>query len=283
MYNFIDANICPEMLDKEPFLATHTLLGEEVLSIESLAQILPRLPKEQVMFSQGLNDLNENFDRAHIDRKNHMSSKDTIEKLKTHSSYIMVRSPETSPEFKNVFDKLKEDISQLCLKKGIGSEIFDPMLYLFISSPGAKTPFHIDRYSTLLFQLRGTKTVAIYDQFNEDIVSAKVRENFVDYGPLRPNWSKKTDHLAQKFHFNPGQMLHIPFIAPHYVENGTDDISISLSIIFRTNESRKWIKAMTVNNRLRSRLKLNPSPIGNNSGKIILKATCSPLITRMMR
>ena len=283
MFNFLDSNILPEKLDNEAFIANHNLNKTEVLSIDSLSQIIPSLPKEQVMFSKGLADLNENFDRAHIDKKNNLSLKETIEQLKTHSSYIMVRSPETSPALQSTFQGLKDDVSKLCDRKGIGTELYEPMLYLFIASPSVKTPFHIDRYSTLLFQLRGSKTIAVYEQFNDKVVPAVVRESFVDHSELRPSWKNETDHLAQKFEFTPGQMLHIPFIAPHYVENGHQDISISLSIIFRTNESQNWLKAMTVNNRLRSKLKLNPSPIGNNSGNIKLKAKCSPFVTRIIR
>lgn len=278
MFNCIDSEINPKDFDTNPFKFKHKMLGHEALSLDNLSKVLVNLPQDQVMYSKGLSDLNTNFDRAHIEQSNNMSIEETIENIKTSSSYIMVKSPETDPSFKDLHQSLVSDVNQVMMSKGVGKNAIEPKLFLFIASPNAKTPFHIDRYSTFLFQFRGSKTVAVYDQFDEKIVPAEIRENFASYGPQRPQWSEETDSQAQKFHFTPGEALHIPFIAGHYIQNGAEDVSISMSIIFRTNESQTWLDAMAVNNSLRAKLGMNVTPVGQNFGKDKMKANMLPIL-----
>jgi hypothetical protein len=75
----------------------------------------------------------------------------------------------------------------------------------------------------------------------------------MDSSEQRPPWNPEMDHLAKKFDFQPGDMVHIPYTGGHYVKNGPEDISISLSIFFQTNETLKLTNAMRINHRLRKR------------------------------
>ncbi|MFT6632108.1 MAG: hypothetical protein ACJAS4_002070 [Bacteriovoracaceae bacterium] len=278
MYKYIKDKLNPKDLDKTPFKFTHKLKEHPSLSLENLANVLANLPKDQVMYSKGLDDLNANFDRAHIDQKNNLTIEETIETIRTSNSYIMVRSPEDDPSFKELYKELIEDVNSVMKQKGVGEEAIEPKLFLFIASPNAFTPFHIDRYSTFLFQIRGSKEVAVFDQFDDKVVPASIRENFADYGQQRPSWTKDIDHRGHKFQFSPGEALHIPFISGHYIKNGPEDVSISISIIFRTKESQTWLDAMAVNNRLRSQAKINVEPVGNSPMKDKMKSQLFPAL-----
>lgn len=238
MYNAITSKIDAKKLDQCAFKFSHNLKDHPALRLDNLSRVLTSLPQDQVMYSKGLDDLNANFDRAHIDQKNNLSIEETIENIRTSNSYIMVRSPEDDPSFKELYSELISDVNNVMEHKGVGTEAIEPKLFLFIASPNAFTPFHIDRYSTFLFQIRGSKEVAVFDQFDETIIPAKTREAFADYGANRPVWSESADKKAHKFQFSPGEALHIPFIAGHYIKNGAEDVSISISIIFRTQESK---------------------------------------------
>jgi hypothetical protein len=286
MYKYLEQDIDPINLDEKPFCFKHKLLGHPALELENLSNVLVNLPENQVMYSKGLNDLNANFDRAHIDQKNNLTIEETIQNIKSSNSYIMVRCPEKDPSFKELHKELIQDVESVMRFKGVGNQAIEPKLYLFIASPNAFTPFHIDRYSTFLFQFRGTKEVAVYPQWDESIIPHDVRENFADFGPRRPEWKQETDHLATKFNFKPGEGLHIPFISGHYIKNGAEDVSISMSIIFRTQESQMWQNAMAVNNRLRTKLNkvgINVNPVGTHRGKDEFKNLMYPALNVMSR
>ncbi len=253
-------------LDREPFKCHHTITDHPALSLANLQKVIPSLPQDQVFFSSGSLNKSDDFDRAHIDKKSSFSLEQTLQDLQKTDAYIMVRSPEADPSFKDLFASMRSDVEALMQAQNLGRSAIDPMLYLFIASPGSITPFHIDRYSTLLLQLKGTKKVYLYPAWDEKYCPAETLEGFMARKPVRPVYHESMASGAKGFDFGPGEVLHIPFVAPHHVENGKDSVSISLSIIFNTNESMLKQKALMMNHRLRN-LGLKPTPI--NQSKII--------------
>ena len=64
-----------------------------------------------------------------------------------------------------------------------------------------------------------------------------------------------------------------------YVKNGAEDISISLSFFFQTDETNRWVKAMQFNNRVHRHLGLQLSPIGKSRFRDNLKASTLNVVT----
>ena len=192
----------------------------------------------------------------------------------------MVRQPETDPSFKPLLDELRSDVARMVAAAGVGGSIDDAMLYLFIASPNSVTPFHIDRYSTFLMQFQGNKEVTVYPPWDQRVVDDEDAEHFFANTGRRPMWRPESESLGHRFSFSPGQTLHIPFAAGHHVRNGSDDVSISLSIIFNTAQTRQLKRALVLNHHLRrqlGRLGLRPgrvamAPQGGNAISPLLRA-----------
>ena len=275
-----------DRLDRTAFSFSHRLLGHPALTLDNLERVLPALPREQVFYSSGLLKESDDLDRAHVDHQNGLSLKQTIETIRTSDSYIMVRSPETDASFDPLFRDLKGDVESLMRSRGVGSRAIDSMLYLFIASPNSVTPFHIDRYSTFLMQFSGSKEVCVFPQWDERVVTASDCEAYMAGTGRRPVWRAEAEPLASRFKFKPGDALHIPFMAGHLVRNGADEVSISMSIIFNTAETMAQIKALMLNQRLRSRLGrfgLAPSPVGHDPARDHFKARLWNAGTRVAR
>ncbi len=261
--------------DRAPFKFKHRLMGHPALSLENLGRVIPALPKEQVYYSSGLLSKSDDFDRAHIEHGNGLTIEQTIENIRTSDSYIMVRSPEVDASFKPLFNELVGDVGALIRRQGGGDRVVNPQLYLFIASPNSLTPFHIDRYSTYLMQFRGAKEVKVFPGGDERVVTAVECENFMARAGQRPTWKPDSENLGTSFHFAPGEALHIPFVAGHYVKNGADDVSISMSIIFNTRDTAHRIRALLFNQRVRptmTSLGLSPSPVGSHAFVDALKS-----------
>jgi len=251
-----------DLLDRDAFTFQHRLMGHPALSLENLGRVIPALPSSQVFYSSGKLDRGDNFDRAHVEHANGLSIEETIENIRTSDSYIMVRAPESDPSFRPLFRELVADVENLIRERRVGQKAHGAMLYLFIASPNSVTPFHIDRYSTILMQFRGSKDVTVFPQWDERVVSSDTREGFVAHSGARPVWRPQAEALGTTFRFAPGDALHIPFVAGHHVRNGPDDVSISMSIIFNTDETRSQTRAMVLNHKLRQGLRLRPHPVG---------------------
>lgn len=245
-------------LDRDAFKLSHKLLGHPALTLENLGAVLPRLPKRQVMFSNTSLQNGDDFEATFRTRPKGVGIEETIEQIRTSNAYIMVSRPEADASFRDLRDALVADVRTILQNQGLGLEPLDPHLYLFIASPNSITPFHIDRYSTLLMQFRGSKTVHVYEQWDDRIVSRRDREAYVAYARTKLPWSAELDAFGQAFHFSPGEALHIPFISGHHVHNGPDDVSISMSIIFNTAQSIRWRGALAFNHEIRKRTKFIP-------------------------
>lgn len=264
------------LLDRQPFKFSHNLMGHPALSLENLGRVLPALSTDLVFYSKSTRDTGADLDRLHEEKRNGLSIEETIENIRTSDSYIMVRSPETDPSFASLHKELLDEVGKLIQERGSGNEARESMLYLFIASPNSVTPFHIDRYSTILMQFRGSKTVTIYPAWDERVTDQRECEDYVAYAAKRgPRLKTEGEECGTSFSFSPGQALHIPFVAGHHVQNGADDVSISMSIIFKTDETERMRRAILFNRKARkafSGLGFQPAVVGQNPLKDAMKA-----------
>jgi hypothetical protein len=248
----------PLRFDEGAFRLRHTLLGHPTLELGNLARVVLELPREDVFFSSGLVPKDTDFDRAHLEHRTGLSLEATVGDLTRSDSYVMVRAPERHPSFHGLYRALLAQVEGLMQAQGVGRRAVDPMLYLFLASPNSVTPFHVDRYSTLLLQFRGTKEVQVSPAWDERVVSAQDLEAFAARSGVRVPYRPAFESAATRFTFGPGDALHIPFAAPHAVKNGPGDVSVSLSIIFQTEVTARHLRVMHLNHALRRRL----APLG---------------------
>jgi hypothetical protein len=79
-------------------------------------------------------------------------------------------------------------------------------------------------------------------------------------------------------------VLHIPFAAPHHVRNGPDDVSISMSIIFNTEESMRWHHTLEFNHWVRPHVEtfgVTPTAAARSQWRDGLKALAWRTMTRV--
>jgi hypothetical protein len=266
VFNCFDDDFAAVPMDQEACKFKHKLLKHPALTLEHLSRTILAHPKDKVHFSKGLMKNGDNFEKAWVEQGNGLSLEETVETIRTSNSYLYVNWPEKSdPIFEDLRKSLVADVEKLMRARGLGHQAIDASLHLFIASPNAFTPFHIDRYSTILMQARGSKEVCIFPSWDERVVSARDREEYLTYSNTKLPWTQDVDPLAQRFDFTPGEAVHIPFVAGHYVRNGSEDVSISLSVIFNTGQSMSWRRTISFNRMLRphlGRLGMVPAPVG---------------------
>jgi hypothetical protein len=263
------------LLDRATFKCRHKLMGHPALEFSNLARVIPALPAKHVMYSVRQLGTGENFEKTFAKRPLERSIEETLENMRTADSYVMIQSPETDPSFKDLHRQLLDDIEQLMRERGVGKVAQNPHLYLFLATPGSITPFHLDRYSTFLLQFSGTKTVSVFPQWDESVVTAPRLEDYVAYHNTSLPWTDEMNGLGVHHHFTPGDAVHIPFAAGHHVHNGPGEVSVSMSIIFNTEESMRWRHALNFNHAARRRLGrvgLSVQPVGRSKLRDGMKA-----------
>ncbi|MCB1754256.1 MAG: cupin-like domain-containing protein [Gammaproteobacteria bacterium] len=239
------------------FTIKHGLDNTELFSMERLIKLAESLPVEQIEWNSGDAAVSQDPTKT---PGNGLSPAETIRQIENHKSWLVLKNIETDPEYKAVLDKCLDEVETIAGKKVTG--ICDRAGYIFVSSPGAVTPYHMDPEHNFLMQIRGSKTMYIYDQRDREVLKEEQIENTY-YGVARHRNLEYKESFKEKEEavtLQPGDALHVPIHAPHWVKNG-DAVSISLSITFRSDQSHKAVRLHVLNARLR-KLGLKPSNVG---------------------
>ena len=154
------------------------------------------------------------------------------------------------------------------------TEALDPGMteregHVFVSSPGSVTPFHMDHEHNFLLQVRGRKTIRQWDPNDRSVLAEEDLERFYDGAHRNLPYRDEFDAKARVFELEPGDGLHFPINAPHWVKNG-DAVSISFSATFKTPRALRRGALLRINGRIRGR-GWNPTPPGRSPARDAMK------------
>ena len=139
------------------------------------------------------------------------------------------------------------------------SSLKRPSASLFLSSPHAISSYHTDREHNFLLQICGSKTLHVFpkrESLAHEIITAFLRPRKGIHDQYRMEFEKS----ASLFEIRPPQVLYIPRIWPHWVENGPQ-ASISLSMNFFSQQSFAIEQIYKINDWMRRQfLMLLPAP-----------------------
>jgi len=143
--------------------------------------------------------------------------------------------------------------------------------WIFVSSPNAVTPFHMDHEHNFILQIRGTKRLYVWEPFDRVVVSERAQELFHDaHSRELVTWNEEWRSRAHVFDLQPGQGGYMPSTAPHLVEVGPEP-SVTISFTYYTDSTRQRELLYRGNARLR-RLGITPTPVGDSPQRDRMKA-----------
>lgn len=247
--------------NKRPFLVRHRLTEHPLFEFGALAALCRRLPGEQVPYRFGVVPADAEFDTSLERYRGQLTLDAALEHTEEKQAYIAIYNAETDPEYRPVIEGLLGEIAAK-------TEPIEPGLnwystYIFITARDSVTPYHMDREMNFLLQIRGAKTVKLWDPRDPEIMTPAQKDQLLaQHDEPRPTYKPSFERKAMTFELTPGLGVHHPFIAPHLVKTGKQ-LSISLAITFRTHRSDMWTDAHHFNHRLRGRLGVAPGAVGS--------------------
>jgi hypothetical protein len=247
-----------EKFNRRPFLIKHNLASHPLFQLGSLVELSRRLPAEHVKYNLGTLAVTEDLDRA---PQSGLSVQETIERIEECRSWMVLKYIENDALYRELLMACLEEVKTL-------SEPLDPGMcdehgFVFITSPNSITPCHIDPEINFLLQIRGSKSMSVFDPMDREMVSEQQLENFF----TRENFASVTysdafQSRAFEAHLTPGVGVHCPVTAPHWVRNGPE-VSVSFSITFRTPATKRRSRIYQMNSSLR-RIGITPTPFGRS-------------------
>ena len=260
----IDSRVFRSRFNKRPFKIEHHLVDHPLFSLPRLVELSQRLPESRVEYNSGNLPITQDPKST---PRNGLSIEETIRRVEECNSWLVLKNVELDPEYRDLLDGCLDAIDVhtaplypgMCQREG----------FIFISSPGSVTPFHIDPENNFLLQIRGEKQVQLFDPTDRTIVTEEELEAFFTGAHRNLTFRDEFHAKGELFDLLPGEGLHFPVAAPHWVKNG-QAVSISFSITFQTDDSRRRQALHRLNSQLR-RLGIRPTPFGASPSRDALK------------
>ncbi|GAP66352.1 transcription factor jumonji/aspartyl beta-hydroxylase [Mizugakiibacter sediminis] len=216
----------------------HRLSGHPLLQLAALIELGRRLERRGLVrtHSDGAS-AGTPFNDAPSLHPNARSAADTLGDIRDARAWMSLLNVQTDPVYRQLVDAVLDEAS-------LHTERVDPGMHhrggwIFISSPHAVTPFHIDKEHNFILQIHGRKRVYVWDHRDTVAVSERARGRFHrmhERDLIR--WREELRERAHVFDLEPGQGAYMPSTSPHMVENG-DEPSITVSFTYFTDATRR--------------------------------------------
>jgi hypothetical protein len=254
----IDPEIFAAYFDRKPFHVRHALSDHPLFELPRLMELSRKLPEAYVEYNGGTLPVGA---RPEETPRNGLSAEETVRRIAECGSWMVLKNVQQDSAYGALLDRCLDEVAAQAgtpAPKMIRREGF-----IFLSSPGAVTPFHLDPEHNFLLQIRGAKTVSMWDRDDRFVLpDAELEKFYAAFEHRNLPWRDVFQTTAWTVPLQPGQGVHFPVAVPHWVKNGPE-VSISFSITFRSrsSESREFI--YRTNARLR-KLGFAPRPPGQS-------------------
>lgn len=260
----IDARAFRDGFDRQPFTVAHGLAGHPLFALPRLVELARALPENQVEYNAA--DVPVSLDPQLAPRTG-LSPEETVRRIEECNSWLVLKNVERDPEYGQLLERCLEEVRAHSEAVAPGMRLAEA--FVFVSSPGSVTPFHIDPEHNFLLQIRGSKTLYVFDPADREIVSEQDLERFYAGSHRNLAFQGGWQRRATACELAPGNGVHVPVTAPHWVKNG-DAVSVSFSITFRSRRSERRAQVYCMNAQLR-RCGLQPAPFGASALRDSLK------------
>lgn len=270
----IEPSMFQRAFGRAPFLIGHRLADHPLFDFARLLELARSLPPSSVESNAGNLAVDQD---PKLTPRNGLSVEETIQRIEYCKSWMVLWNVEQDPVYRQLLHCCLGEIEAqghpyargICRREG----------FIFISSPGSVTPYHMDPECNFLLQVRGQKQISIFDGEDRSLLSEEELERM--YAGAHRNLVFKDEYQrkAAVFQLHPGDGLHFPVTWPHWVKVH-DEVSVSFSLTIRTRAAERRDVVYKMNHYLRGR-GFTPTPAGTSPLRDGLKFNAYRLLRRV--
>jgi len=249
---------CRRALHRQAFAAHHPLAGHPLFTIDALTAVAEAACKRNGDVYVDAGDLTL-ADKWGTTPKPDMTIPEIIDRIETAGAWLVLKHVEANPAYKAVLDDYEAFLRELAGPEG-APLLSNAEMLVFITSPRRKTPFHFDAEVNFLVQIQGSKDLWVCDPMDRSVTTEEEIEQYYAVSITAGTYKPHAEQVARKFTLYPGDAVHIPTHAAHWVQNH-DNVSVSLSLNMEL--PRRHADAYRANHHLR-KLGLKPRPPGSS-------------------
>ncbi len=226
---------------------THGLAGHPLLTVDAIAALATRLPAAQVEYNPGKLPLGIT---AEDTPRPTLSIAETIRTIGENGSWMVLKNVERDPAYAALLDEALAPLRVIVERQTGAMEHREA--FIFLTSPGSVTPFHMDPEHNILLQIAGDKVMTVFPAGDPALVPAEKSEAFALGAHRNLIWDEAFAAKGTPVMMEPGDAILVPVKAPHFVQNG-DRVSISFSITWRSERSVAEGELHSLNRLLRAK------------------------------
>jgi hypothetical protein len=259
--------------DRRPFIIRHRLTDHPLLQLPRIVALARSLPETMIEYNSGDLAVDQEYLKT---PKTGLSAEATLVQIERCRSWMALKNVERDPEYAKLLEECLAQVAPQTEQITPGMGLAEA--FIFVSSPGSITPYHMDPEHNFLLQARGNKRVTVFDGRDRSIVSDLSLEQLYSGAHRNMRYPEELAGRGNAFEVRAGEGLHIPATAPHWVRNG-NAVSISFSITFRSKSRRYRQSIYKANSFLRQR-GVTPLPPGESAFRDAVKATAVRVIEK---
>lgn len=228
-----------------PVKLAHNLSDHPMFALEELVALAGRLRPVDVEYNRADLPIGINPDDV---PDNGMDIEATIRSIEENGSWMVLKFIEQDAAYHDLLHDVLAGIVET-VRPSTG-EMLKREGFIFISSPGAVTPFHMDPEHNILCQIRGMKTMTVFPAGDPRFADGEAHERFHAGGHRNLTYNDKFADDGVPFELRRDEAIYVPVKAPHWVQNGPE-VSISLSVTWRSEWSYREEAAHGLNSLIR--------------------------------
>ncbi len=232
--NFLHAEerLFSGLFNQVSFEFSHNLSDHPLFELPRLLEFVKRLPRSELYYDAGVQRIDQRWDRT---PPCEMSIDQLIERITDAGAWIIIRRVNQDPEYGAIMERCLDEAQSL-IGKDLRNQIKLRDSIIFITSPNRISTYHIDRECSLLLQIHGEKEISVFRKDDREVLPEEEIERFWTVDHNAAIYKEEYQDRATVYDLKPGQGIHIPVNAPHWVQN-KDNISISLNVNFQYHDS----------------------------------------------
>jgi hypothetical protein len=258
--------------DRNHFIFHHNLAGNPLFELPALTELAEKLLK-----IEGPSAIRWKNSEAPVDAKwgqkppseQIANVSEAIRNLDKSGSWVVLYRVQQVPEYSAVLEQALGEIEEM-MGRPLRSELTWKDSYIFMASPNAVTPYHIDHECACLMQVHGDRIAHLWDQKDRSVLSELEIEEYYMGDIGSANYSEKRLEKATTYQMNAGTGVHHPSLAPHDYKNGPD-YSVAVGIHLCKKDIDRKARVYQANALLR-RLGVKPAPPGLGSDGLKMNA-----------
>ena len=233
----------------KPFRIRHGFADDPRLTLPAILDLVKQLPRDRIEYNSGKAAVSQDPTSTPLVD---LSPEDVVQKIETAGAWMVLKRVEIHPSYRALLEEALMSVARAQGHRSLAEAGFtDIQGFLFVSSPGSTTPFHLDSEDNFFIQVHGEKFFNIYDNEDRSIAT----EDQIEHAITKHRNLKFDESFEARGMHNrllPGEGVFVPYIWPHWVRT-SDTYSISVAITWKTAVVKRRNDLYVANSMLRDR------------------------------